>query len=469
MAHIERRVRCRTCGGPFVSGSCQKCGRQASQVAYRARYIDPTGRERSRSFSRKVDAERFLTTVESAKLQGTWTDPARGKVTFAAWLETWWTTATDLRPSTRARDRSYFNSLILPRFGATPLAAITQPAVQAWVADLLTRGLAAETVVKAYQLLRRTMTAAVNADMLARSPCRAVRLPKIERPGDALPDPGRGRPPGRRHRPALPGAGAAGGLWRPAHRGACRPTPWSREPRARHRRCRRDRRRGQGQALRRAAQDAGRPADDRPTQAVVEELAIHMGPLSAADAHVFTSDKGGTLRTSNFRAKVWLPAVRAAGLAPLRPHDLRHTAVALWIAAGANPKEVSVRAGHTSVAFTLDRYGHLFEGHDLEVRDRLDTMLAEGLKEAAAKGSVTPLRSVTSSQGDGPGTAQGNPSNEEDPAPHRVLPAGLVGAPPGTRTPNRCLRAPIDRFRDLRRSVGKSRLPDHFVAGTVRC
>jgi integrase len=39
-------------------------------------------------------------------------------------------------------------------------------------------------------------------------------------------------------------------------------------------------------------------------------------------------------------------------------HDLRHTAVALWIAAGATPKEVTVRAGHTSVSFTLDRYGH---------------------------------------------------------------------------------------------------------------
>jgi integrase len=73
-------------------------------------------------------------------------------------------------------------------------------------------------------------------------------------------------------------------------------------------------------------------------------------------------------------------AVRAAGLAPLRPHDLRHTAVALWIAVGANPKEVSVRAGHTSVSFTLDRYGHLFPGHDAELRDRLDAMHAEGLQ-----------------------------------------------------------------------------------------
>jgi integrase len=113
---------------------------------------------------------------------------------------------------------------------------------------------------------------------------------------------------------------------------------------------------------------------------VVEELAEHLRPVGDADGHVFTADKGGVLRPSNFRVKVWLPAVRAAGLAPLRPHDLRHTAVALWIAAGANPKEVSVRAGHTSVSFTLDRYGHLFPGHDTELRDRLDAMHAEGMQ-----------------------------------------------------------------------------------------
>jgi integrase len=119
-------------------------------------------------------------------------------------------------------------------------------------------------------------------------------------------------------------------------------------------------------------------------RSLVEELAEHLGLAGEADAWVFTADKGGVLRPSNFRVKVWLPAVRAAGLAPLRPHDLRHTAVALWIAAGANPKEVSVRAGYTSVAFTLDRYGHLFEGHDDELRERLDAMHALGLQAVSA-------------------------------------------------------------------------------------
>ena len=46
----------------------------------------------------------------------------------------------------------------------------------------------------------------------------------------------------------------------------------------------------------------------------------------------------------------------------LRPHDLRHTAVAFWIAAGASPKEIATRAGHTSVVTVLDRYGHLLPG-----------------------------------------------------------------------------------------------------------
>ncbi len=31
----------------------------------------------------------------------------------------------------------------------------------------------------------------------------------------------------------------------------------------------------------------------------------------------------------------------------LRMHDLRHSAVALWIAAGASPNEIAARAGHT--------------------------------------------------------------------------------------------------------------------------
>jgi integrase len=39
-------------------------------------------------------------------------------------------------------------------------------------------------------------------------------------------------------------------------------------------------------------------------RSVVEELAEHLGPVGEADGWVFTGDKGGVLRPSNFRVKV---------------------------------------------------------------------------------------------------------------------------------------------------------------------
>ena len=92
---------------------------------------------------------------------------------------------------------------------------------------------------------------------------------------------------------------------------------------------------------------------------VVEALAEQLACPGSADDLVFVGPQGGTLRLAGFRHRIWRPATRAAGLDGLRIHDLRHTAVALWIAAGANPKEVAARAEHASVNFTLDRHGHL--------------------------------------------------------------------------------------------------------------
>jgi hypothetical protein len=88
--------------------------------------------------------------------------------------------------------------------------------------------------------------------------------------------------------------------------------------------------------------------------------------------------------------------------------------VALWIAAGANPKEVTVRAGHTSVAFTLDRYGHLFEGHDAELRDRLDAMHVEGLRSVAG-GAVVELRTGPSRSARGPDAGPSKATNKHGP------------------------------------------------------
>jgi integrase len=110
---------------------------------------------------------------------------------------------------------------------------------------------------------------------------------------------------------------------------------------------------------------------------IIDQLERHLDDYvtTSPDALVFTGPKGGCLRRAGFRRAWWQPAVASAGLSGLKFHELRHTFVAIWIAAGANPKEISVRAGHSSVAFTLDRYGHLYEDAEDQIPDRLDALL----------------------------------------------------------------------------------------------
>ena len=92
---------------------------------------------------------------------------------------------------------------------------------------------------------------------------------------------------------------------------------------------------------------------------------------------MFPNQGGRPLNGPSFRGNIWVRAVDRAGIAPgLRPHDLRHTAVALAIAAGAHPKVIQARMGHASIGVTLDRYGHLFPEHDAEIAVSLDRLRA---------------------------------------------------------------------------------------------
>lgn len=55
----------------------------------------------------------------------------------------------------------------------------------------------------------------------------------------------------------------------------------------------------------------------------------------------------------------------------------------------ADAKQVSVRAGHSSVAFTLDRYGGLFDDAEDKVTDRLEALFTSA--RPAADGDVRRL------------------------------------------------------------------------------
>jgi integrase len=364
---------------------------------WEARYRGPTGHYRSRTFPTKREATRFLIEVEGDKARGSWVDPAGGRLLLESWVDQWWSTTTNLRPTTRVRDENYLANYILPAFGAVPLGRVTHLDVRTWVAELDDRGLAPATIVKAYQILGKVMQAAVDGGLIAISPCRRVPLPKIEREemrflnpaevnrlADAIDD---------RFR-ALVLVGSYGGLRRSELAGL--------------RMSRVDLLRGhvdvaeimvevQGKATFGPPKTrAGRRVVGLP-RGVVDELAGHLSRRpNRLNDFVFQGPEGSVLRASPFRQRFWVPAVRAAGLEPLRLHDLRHTAVSFWIAAGASVKDIAVRAGHASVASVIDRYGHLMPDADAQLRDRLDAMLtaADALPSAAVEGAVVPLRTA---------------------------------------------------------------------------
>lgn len=369
---------------------------EGRDARYRVRYRTPAGESRSKTFERRALAEKFATSVQDSVYAGSYVDPAKGKLRFGEWWEQWTASTVNLRPSTRARNDAYARNLILPTFERHQLARIDHLAVQRWVAELTDAGKAPATVAKAYQLLGKSLRAAVRGRLIAHDPTEGVELPKVERDEQRFLTPaqvaGLADVIDSRYR-AFVLLGAYGGLRLGELAGL---------------------RRGRVDLLRARVDvaeilvevkghhhygppktKAGRRSVPIPrfVRAALEEHVAGLGP----DDLVFPAVEGGPLRASLFRRRVWAPACVAAGVGSwkrgeptakdpegpvvgyegLRIHDLRHTAVAFWVAAGATPLEVAKRAGHTSVVTVLDRYGHLLPGSEDTVTDALDRLAEE--------------------------------------------------------------------------------------------
>ncbi len=319
-------------------------------------------------------AERWLSLTEADILRGEWSAPERRAETVGEWAERWWR-RDHLRPSTAVRDNGYLQRYILAELGTTPLASLDRECVQAWIDELSAR-LAPATVRRSHQLLGQLVDAAVTDGILKARPFGGVVLPRmtheemrfltpteLEHLADVI---------DKRYRSLVLTAGY-GGLRMGEVAGL------------RRKHVGRD---GTLTIIETAVEAegivrfgppktrAGRRSVGLPKVAA-EALKAHIATIPAApDAWVFPAPDGGVLRLASWRTRFWRPAVAAAGLAPLRPHDLRHTAVAIWIAAGLGPLEVSRRAGHASTSFTLDRYGHLFPGSEAESVAKLDGYLS---------------------------------------------------------------------------------------------
>ncbi len=392
--------------------------RRLQSGRWQARYWDAAGNRvgAPNTFATKADAQRWLSSVETDIARGDWHDPRLGEVAFNEWAERWLATkAPRLAAATEDLYRYLLRVHVVPRFGSTPVGRIAAADVQAWLADLHKTELSSNTVAKAYRVLSGAMDGAVDAGLIARSPC-TLKGAGTERHAEmkvATPE----------QVAAL--AAAVGPRWEAlVLTAAYSGLRWGEL--AGLRRGDIDLEKNLVTVARKLGEVNGTLSYSPPkTKAgkrtigipsfVARSLAVHVDlyALPGEQGLVFPSTDGEPMRRSNFRRRVWEPATQAVGMTGFRFHDLRHTAATLAAASGTSLKALMARIGHASAGAAL-RYQHVIDGQDADIVRYLERFA-----------DAPPV-----------------PTNDHDDAPHTVSGGHAVGTAHNTSTARSALASP---------------------------
>lgn len=334
---------------------------------WRVQYRGPDGRSRTKSgFRTKADAETWASGNTVAISQGEWIAPEDTKTTVADLWPRWWKSQHKLAASSKKALETSWNIHVKPQWGATPVVKIGAADIQDWV-DTLAKDKSATIVHRAYGLLRSLLADAVRFRKLRRTPCVDMRLPaKGKKKMVALT---RAQvdllaATTKRHHGLVLTLGYTGMRWSEA----VALTVGDIDLEAKR------------ASITKAASTVGGkvivspyPKDKRHRRVAIPDVALAEIKKDMKDklptALLWTAHGGGYLTTPS-RRSWWHSAVDACrekdkDFPPVSPHDLRHAAASMLIAAGASVMVVSSQLGHQSAKRTLDVYSHLM-GDELD-------------------------------------------------------------------------------------------------------
>jgi integrase len=317
---------------------------------------------------------------------------ARGGMTVGDYLTGRWLPSLpgqDLRPTTIDSYQRIAANHLLPRLGATKLAAVDASTVEAMSGELAADGLSTKTRRNVHGVLSKALADAARWKLIAANPLAGARLPRNTRPVPKAWDAGQ-----LAAFLALVSGDRLEALWRFMVTTGCR--------------------RGEAAGLRWADLDLDRGLVTITSQRTLAGGRVVEGPVKSASgartvaldpdtvavlrawrraqraemmqlgvrpdtAYVFTGEAGLPLWpqwiTSRFR-----DLCDEAGLPRIGPHGLRHSAATWLIASGASPKLVSQRIGHASPTVTLTLYSHVLPGHDQAAAGAFAAALADAAR-----------------------------------------------------------------------------------------
>lgn len=334
---------------------------------WRARYRDFAGREHSKHFARKRDAEVWLSQVTASIVTGHYVDPRAGRVTVRDYAAAWERAQVGREGTARITDNA-LRLHILPVIGDRPMASVRTSDVRALVkgwSEVLSPG----SVGNVYATLTRMFAAAVDDRVIPLTPCLRIALPRKDDAEVAVPPVSEvvamAEAVGPFYRAAV--VTLAGSGLRIGELLGLRPddVDWLR------RTVRVERQRLQSGEV----GPCKTPKSVRTVpvgQVVIDELAAHLAANGRGE-WLFERPDGRPLDYRTWK-RVWNVARTASGLT-LDTHDLRHFCASALIAGGASVKQVQTVLGHSSATVTLKVYAHLWPGDDDRTRSVMDAAL----------------------------------------------------------------------------------------------
>jgi len=320
---------------------------------FRVRYRTPDGTVATDSaHPTKSAAKARAADIETDQRRDVFINPDSGRITLREWVEIW-RDAHDVGAATWERYQSHLDLHILPRFGDTPINAISRMAVKGWIKDL-NRRRAASTVASIASLLSTLMNEAVEERRIPLNPCRRLRSTSP-------------------HRPERPWASAeqvvaiAGRVTAPNKvlilTAAYTGMRWGELAGLRRPNCKLDDARIYIDPDDGALHEVGGHLELGPPKTPAAARDILLPPFLVAllrnhldsheHEHVFVGRDGGLLRRSTFHRRVWRPALDGNPRKDIPPilhgmhfHDLRHGHKTWLIEDGVPEAAQAKRLGH---------------------------------------------------------------------------------------------------------------------------
>jgi integrase len=328
---------------------------------WRVRWRDPDGQPRSENYNRSEAAKERKRQIERQLDTGIYVDPRDGKTLLNDYIDDWWGTKVALKPKTQDSYEGILRRKIQPIFGNQPLNRIDSRDIERWLADMHTNGDSTSVIRQSYNLLHQILQHATRHRIIARNPAQDIKPPgtqpkripraitqaQLDRLIDTVPD---------RYQALIATLGYTGLRWAEAIGLQRRHINMLRKQL--HIESTLSEVNGH---FHRVAPKTNEERIVLLPGFLVDMLAAHMLEYVDGDddALLFTLKEGQPIRGPNFRRRVWLPACEQVGV-ECTIHELRHTAASLMIDRDWPIVSVSKTLGHSSIAITVDRYGHMY-------------------------------------------------------------------------------------------------------------